>query len=539
MKNIRTLSILWVMAFLAPGVGIGQPSDATMPQIVTKDGRHALLVDGRPFFMLGGQAHNSSAWPGMMPGVWSAVKVAHANTLEVPIYWEQIEPQPGKFDFSLVDTLLKQGREHKVRLVLLWFATWKNAANHYMPEWMKLEPVKYPNIIGKNGQPLDSPSPYTKAAMEADAKAFAAVMGHLKKVDARHTVIMVQIENEAGAGGTVRDYSPEAQRLIEAQVPSELLKPEILKALKKPADATGSWQEVFGIDADEYFNAWSVARYIGFVASAGKTVNPLPFYVNAALRDPLSDAKPPVYESGGPTDNVLPIWKAAAPAIDVLAPDFYMSGTDRARTVFELYDRPDNPLFVPEIGSSPDYVKYLYSVIGHGGIGFSPFGIDDNGRGENEAETAARLAALAQEYAILNPMSRDLARWGFEGKIKSVVETEDHAAQTIDLGAWKAVVTFSSSAGRSAQRNDQPIGRAMIVRLGENEFVLIGTLSRFTFRPLGANSGRAWQYLRVEEGRYENGAWKPLRILNGDETDAGGPRIGATPRVLHVTLTGR
>ncbi len=123
--------------------------------------------------------------------------------------------------------------------------------------------------------------------------------------------------------------------------------------------------------------------------------------------------------------------------------------------------------------------------------------------------------------------------------IKSVVETEDHTVQGIDLGAWKALVTFSSSAGRSAQQNVQPIGKAMIVQLGENEFVLIGTLSRFTFRPLGTNSGRAWQYLKVEEGRYENGDFKLLRILNGDETDAGGPRIGATPRILRVTLTVR
>ena len=533
------LRIVFVAVFLVPCMAICGSMDVAMPQIIEKNGRHALLVDGKPFFMLGGQVHNSSGWPGMMPAVWSAVEVAHANTLEVPIYWEQIEPQPGKFDFSIADTLIKQARKHKIRLVLLWFATWKNAANHYMPGWMKLEPVKYPNIIGKNGKPLDSPSPYAKAAMEADAKAFATVMGHLKQVDPQHTVIMVQIENEAGAGGTVRDYSPEAQELFGGQVPPELLKPEILKALNRPVDATGSWQEVFGTDADEYFNAWSVARYIEFVATAGKAVNPLPFYVNAALRDPLSDAKPPVYESGGPTDNVIPIWKAAAPAIDVLAPDFYMSGTERAQKVFELYDRPDNALFVPEIGRGPEYVKYLYSVIAYGGIGYSPFGIDDNGSGENEAETSVRLVALAQEYAVMNPMARELAAWGFEGKIKSVVETEDHAVQSIDLGVWKAIVTFSSSTGRSAQPNVQPIGKAMIIQLGENEFIFIGTLSRLTFRPLGADSGRAWQYLKVEEGRYENGTFDPLRILNGDETDAGGPRIGAIPRVLHITLTVR
>jgi hypothetical protein len=514
----------------------GQTKSGTMPQIVEKDGRHALLVDGQPFFILGGQAHNSSGWPGMMPQVWSAIETMHANTLEVPIYWEQIEAQPGKFDFSLVDTLLKQGREHKVHLVLLWFATWKNGSSHYMPEWMKRKPSNYPNITGRNGQPVDSPSPHTQAAMEADAKAFAAVMNHLKEADLQHTVLMVQVENEPGAWGSVRDYSATAQKLFKGQVPAELLKPEILKALNKPVVAKGTWQEVFGNDADEYFHAWSVARYIGYVAAAGKAVNQLPLYVNAALRDPMSNPSATTYESGGATDNVIPIWKAAAPAIDLLAPDIYLSDSERALKVIELYNRPDNPLFVPEIGSNDEFTRYFYPVLAHGGIGFSPFGIDDNGQGRGKTETEARLASIAQEYIMAGPMMRKLAKWSFEGKIKSVVEREDHAEQTIDLGSWQAIVKFGASTWRTEQPNPRPIGKAMIVQLGENEFVLIGTLCHFTFKPVGVNAGKAWQYLKVEEGKYENGIFKLLRIRNGDETDWGGPRIGAVPTVLHTSL---
>ena len=150
----KSLIIFSLVLILIPTINIllawGQTGGGTMPQIIEKNGRHALLVDGQPFLMLGGQAHNSSGWPGMMPQVWAAIEAMHANTLEVPIYWEQIEAQQGKFDFSLADTLLKQGREHKVHLVLLWFATWKNGSSHYMPEWMKREAVKYPNITGKN-----------------------------------------------------------------------------------------------------------------------------------------------------------------------------------------------------------------------------------------------------------------------------------------------------------------------------------------------------------------------------------------------------
>jgi hypothetical protein len=537
--TMRMVTVGCVAALLAVGAAWGQAGGGTMPRIVEKDGRHALLVDGQPFFILGGQAHNSSAWPGMLPQVWSAIEAMHANTLEVPIYWEQIEAQPGKFDFSLVDILLDQSREHKVHLVLLWFATWKNGSNHYMPEWMKRDAEKYPNITGRNGRPVDSPSPHTQAAMEADAKAFAAVMGHLKEADPQYTVLMVQVQNEPGSWGSVRDYSPAAQKLFEGPVPAELLRPEVLKVLNRPFDAKGTWQEVFGNDADEYFHAWSVARYIGHIAAAGKAVYPLPLYVNAALRDPLSQPKASSYESGGPTDNVIPIWKAAAPAIDLVAPDIYLTGSERVLKVLELYDRPDNPLFVPEIGSSAEYARYLYAVLARGGIGFSPFGIDDNGRGDGEAETAARLAPIGQEYAMISPMMRELAKWSFEGKIKAVVEREDHAEQTIDLGAWQAMVTFGAPGGRTTQANAKPIGKAMVVQLGDSEFVLVGMLCHFTFRPLGANAGKAWQYLKVEEGRYENGTFKLLRIRNGDETDWGGPRFGAVPAVLHTTLITR
>jgi len=290
LSMLRCLIIFILIAVTSVPLS-AQVKETPVPRIVEKDGRHALLVDGKPFLMLGGQAHNSSGWTGMMPQVWQAIEAMYANTLEVPIYWEQIEARPGKFDFSLVDMLLQQGREHNVHLVFLWFATWKNGSNHYMPEWMKLDAKKYPNITGKNGQPVDSPSPHTKAAMEADAKAFTEVMRYLKKEDPQHTVLMVQVENEAGAWASVRDYSPEAQKLFEGQVPAELLKPEILKALNKTVIAKGTWTEVFGKDADEYFQAWSVAKYIGYVAAAGKAVNPLPLYVKSGVAGPYYQSK--------------------------------------------------------------------------------------------------------------------------------------------------------------------------------------------------------------------------------------------------------
>ena len=537
MKMNKAMALLFMLFVLVIGKTNGQTGDESIPKIIEKDGRHALLVDGKPFFILGGQAHNSSGWPGMLPQVWVAISEMHANTLEVPIYWEQIEAQQGKFNFSLIDTLLIQARSHYTQLVLLWFATWKNGSNHYMPEWMKRDAEKYPNITGKNGKPVDAPSPHSKAAMDADAKAFTAVMSHLKKSDPQHTVIMVQVQNEPGSWGSVRDYLPQAQKLFEEPVPGELLKPDVLKALHLTNVDGSSWQKAFGNNADEYFHAWSVARYIGQVAAAGKSAYPLPMYVNAALRDPLTNPDATTYESGGATDNVIAIWKAAAPSIDLLAPDIYLSGSERILKVLDLYHRPDNTLFVPEISSDPHSSKYLYEVLARGGIGFSPFGIDNNGSEETMAQLRERLAPFAQEYAMVEPMMKEMARWSFEGKIKAVVEHEDHAAQTIDLGAWQANVSFGNGERNVAsQPNSQSSGKLMIVELDDNKFMLTGTGSRITFRPTGNNAGRAWQYLKVEEGGFENGTFTSIRILNGDETDWGGPRFGTSPTVLQATL---
>jgi beta-galactosidase GanA len=224
-----------------------------LPHLVQANGRHALIVDGAPFFILGAQCHNSSAWPATLPKVWLAIQFLRANTLEIPVYWEQFEPEPGKFDTTIVDTLLKEAREHHVRLVLLWFGTWKNGSAHYLPLWMKNQPDKYPRIIGKNGRRVDSPSPHAAATLEADIHAFSALMRHLKQQDARHTVIMVQVENEPGSWGSVRDFSPEAQRLFTAPVPAELT-----RALGTNSTAGANWPEVFGANADEFFHAWSV-----------------------------------------------------------------------------------------------------------------------------------------------------------------------------------------------------------------------------------------------------------------------------------------
>ncbi len=285
----------------------------------------------------------------------------------MPIYWEQFEPAQGHFDDSILLTLLAQARQHNLHLVLLWFGTWKNGSPHYTPAWVKLNNLKYPRVICSDGRVMDSLSPLFPATLEADRTAFAAFMRRLKVDDPQHTVLMVQVENETGTWGCVRDFSPAAQKLFAGPVPAEL----VAGLHKQP----GTWQEVFGDNADEAFHAWYVAHFVGQVAAAGKAIDSLPMYANAALR-PVGHPRPGTYESGGPTDNVLDIWKIAAPDLDVLAPDIYDPAYSSYTYYLDHYSRPDNPLFIPETGNEPPYARYFFAVLGHGAFGFSPFGMD-------------------------------------------------------------------------------------------------------------------------------------------------------------------
>jgi beta-galactosidase GanA len=526
-------ALIVLLSGLCAGPARAQADNNPLPHLVTENGRHALIVDGAPFLILGAQCHNSSAWPAMLPKVWPAIEYLHANTLEIPIYWEQFEPEPDKFDTSIVDTILKQAREHNVRLVLLWFGTWKNGSSHYIPLWMKSQPDKYPRIIGKDGCRVDSPSPHAPATLAADIRAFSALMRHLKTVDPRHTVIMVQVENEPGSWNTVRDYSPEAQKLFTQPVPAELF-----KALGTNVSATGNWPEIFGTNADEYFQAWSVAHFIGQVAAAGKKEYLLPMYVNASLRDPLTPGPANTYESGGATDNVLWIWKVAAPAIDILAPDNYEGDSVKYRKVLELYSGPDKALFVPETRGDGAAARMCFAALGQGTIGWSPFGLDYTKYANTNhplgapRETEATFAPVALNYKILGPIMREVARFNFEGKLQAVAEEKGEPLQTLDFGNWQAVVSYGVARNGSPKGNSEPIGRALIAKISENEFLVTGAFCRVDFK---AASGGQRDFLRVEEGGYEKGTWHPLYIWNGDETDWG-LDFSSAPQVLRVSL---
>lgn len=522
------LPILLAAALLAPRVQAAEP----IPRIVRDGDRHALMVDGAPFLMLGAQANNSSSWPDMLPKVWPAIDRIGANTLEIPVAWEQIEPEEGRFDFAIVDTLLAQARQHDKRLVLLWFATWKNNGPNYAPAWVKTDGRRFPRVVNAKGETRNSLSPVFPATLEADRTAFAALMAHLAHADPQRTVLMVQVENEVGVYGAVRDFSPTAQALFQKAVPAELT-----KALRKPA---GTWTQVFGKDADEAFNAWHTARFVDAVAAAGKARYPLPMYANAALRDPFKDQDPYTYSSGGPTWNMLDVWKAATPNLEVLGPDIYMPEHANYTRTLEQYARPDNPLFVPETGKGEDYARYVYEVVGRRAIGFSPFGIDFTGyagleRPGEPRMTNAQLDVLGRIYKVLAPMQRQIAALSFKGQVWGASEPTQTHDQTLQVGdGWRAKLTYGQGTfgDGPAVGNVKPAGGALIARLGPDQYLVTGSYVRVAFTP---TDGKAPLFVRVEEGRYDDGRWVTTRLWNGDQTDWG-LNFTSGPEVLRVTL---
>ncbi len=495
-------------------------SAAEAPRIVQKDGRYALLVDGKPFLILGGQIHNSSAWPSELAQVWSSLAALHANTIEAPVYWEQLEPEPGRFDYANVDAIVTGARAHNLHVILLWFGTWKNGNMHYAPGWVKADTAKYPRVIRRDGEPIDVLSPLSRNTLEADKEAFTALTRHLNEIDREdHTVLLIQVENEAGNIGSVRDFSAEANRQFAGQVP-----PDLLQAAGKPK---GTWQQVFGADADEIFQAYYQAKYINEITAAGKREFNIPFYINVWIDYPAAQLpqrqidQPGIgYPSGGPVQKLVGLWRKLAPSIDMIGPDIYSDASAFYRETLNAYDRKDNPLWIPETGRSDGFGKFIFYALGKGAIGFSPFGVDQSGWNILGDEP---WTAHARNFALLGPMDRELAQLEFDGNLKTAVEEPGHVAQELEFGNWQATVAFGfpQPDGRQPPGTKDAHGSALVAQLAPDEFLVTGVDASVIFHVPGKLPWIHSQILSAEQGTYENGAWKPLRLWNGDETDRG------------------
>ena len=241
-----------------------------------------LMVDGKPFVVLGGELGNSSATcDADIERIFPKLARMNLNTVLVPAYWELTEPQEGEFDFALTDKVMDEARRNGLKVVFLWLGVWKNSMSCYAPEWFKTDTRRFPRARTASGKPLEIASAFSEEVLDADRRAFSRWLKHVVERDSDNTVIMVQIENEIGMLEDARDHSPLAEAAFRRGVPEELmaylvknkksLHPSLLKKWTEAGRRrSGSWAEVFGDDryTDEYFMVWNYARYVEALALA-------------------------------------------------------------------------------------------------------------------------------------------------------------------------------------------------------------------------------------------------------------------------------
>ena len=529
-------SIRFMTLMLCSVAAVASAHAGELPRLRTEDGRHALLVDGKPYLMLGAQVHNSSNYPSVLPQVWPVMQALSANTIEIPVAWEQFEPTEGRFDYSWVDTLLAQARKNDMRVVLLWFGSWKNGDSTYTPEWVKSDTKRFPRLQKRDGRPTTTLSPLGEATLAADRKAFVALMRHLREVDREHTVIMVQVENEIGSHGVARDYSPAAERLFAQQVPEDIR--------RASGKQSGTWAEVFGKEADQAFAAWTYARFVQEVAVAGKAEKNLPLYTNAAVFDATGTAMAAQVASGGPNWNVLPIWKTAAPALDLIGPDLYLPLEKTYLGLLDRYARPDNALFVPETSNAIWAVRFFWAALGRGAIGWAPFGMDATSYsnyplGARKLDPAT-IEAFAAPYRLFRPIARDWA--AIASKHPTWGTAKNSAGEdSTSMGSWKISVTYGRNnfdipwpGMEPPPWAKEPVGGGVVAQLGPNEFLVAGQYSRFQFMPVDpAVNG---QIMSAEEGTFIDGRWQASRRWNGDQISYGF-NFNEQPALLRVKLS--
>ena len=487
-----------------------------------------MTVNDKPMLLLAGELGNSSASsPEDIESIFPKLKRIGLNTVLVPAYWDLIEPEEGKFDFSLINKTITEARKQDMKVVFLWFGAWKNSMSCYAPLWFKSNYKKYPRCYTEAGKPLEIASPFSENVFEADSKAFVKLMSHIKDFDSKEsTVIMIQVENEIGMLESARDHSKTADKLFKSSI-------------------------------DEIFMAWQYAAYVEKMIQKGREVYNLPMYVNAAMNS--RNRKPGEYPSAGPLAHLIDIWKCAAPSIDLLAPDLYDKGFVDWVAQYKLHN---NPLFIPEIKLEPnDGVRAFYVFGQHDAIGFSPFSIEDAPDDGNYKLTKA--------YAKLEELMPLIIKYQGKEQMKGILFDQTNKEKNIEWDgitlSCKHFFTLPWDA-RATDGSVWPEGGGIIIKLDRYEYIVAGSgiviefknpdeLKGFIQKKLGedgfiaaggntANEEKWYAEKRIGIGSVdevsidEEGNMKYLRRLNGDQDHQGRHvRIGVDDfSILHVKL---
>ncbi len=521
------------------------------------DMKSLFKVNGKPFFSIGGQVNNSSSSNAeVMKVAFATSKGLGLNTIAAPVHWELFEPTESNYDFTQVKMLIEGARATGLKLVILWFGSWKNGNSHYVPSWIKLQKDRFLWAKAADGVEIRSLSPICEETRLADEKAFVTLCKFIAENNFDDTVIGVQVENEPGLIGSPRDYSPMANALFNAEVPQEVA---------EFAGKNGNWEEVFGFYGAEYFSAYHFVKYIDSITAKGKEVLDLPMYINVWLGEMYSHIPGTNYPSGGATTRTFSLWKHFAKHIDAIAPDIYLSDYATCDALFKTYSSCDNTFYLPESMPTPQaIINSMRAVAEYGLCGIHFFGIDmfaaltnpqfkdmlgSMGDDPMMKQLLPMVGEITGSIKILNSAKPLIEEYQGTGKLYAVGQYEGQANGYIDFGDYIGSIRFLNptglalGAGGDTNMDNRHMAAAypgyrakgFIVYKGNGEFYLTGDAYRLMLFPKknivettsAVHAGdflnqRSQGYVSVTEGFFsEDGNYVPTIIRNGDEYDYG------------------
>ena len=546
-------------------LGVSILTKAQLPYLNRAANATKMMVDGKPFIILGGELHNSTGTDkvALKNGLKEA-KSYNLNTVLAYAYWELIEPAEGKYNFELIDYLITNAKQENLKVILVWFGSWKSTSSSYVPEWIKTNPKRFQRYTLENGKTLEMLSAFSEENRNADARAYMALMRHLKDFDKQHTVIMTQVENEPGCFENYRDYSPAAIKAWQSSMPSEVVeylqknKGKLFPAIEKVwaangYKATGTWEEILGKSTDqgeyrfyteELFMAYNYSKFINYIAEQGRKVHNLPAFCNGWLYNNRG-----FYPHGTINPHVLDAYRAGGTALDFYSPNVYTIEYDE---LFKNYTLGRNTLFVPESLLLPAGV--LYAIGAFNAIGFAPFGID--GEKTKSKESATNLNLLKGSYKAISEMTGMITQNYGSDKMKAIYLNPVKESQEIQIGDYKLIATnsrkggFSIDFGKSLESEGkakmsfgspsaenkedkakampaspfgplpEDISSAIIIQNSADEFYVVGYGVKLHFELKERIKFEHLGYLSIDEGYFENDKFIATKRWNGDEQKA-------------------